>query len=518
MTPVLVSKRHKSLIVPAAPAVRNFFPDAPVITHKGNDMVVVPHLPSETFILRKMGFECSAPILEQYDWPGVHRPFDVQKKTCALMTMNERAYVLNSMGTGKTRAACWSFDFLKQNGLATKALVVAPLSTLTFTWAKEIFTTIPHVRYAVLHGTRERRLERLADPDVDIFIINHDGIKVIFDDLMAREDIDTLIIDELSVFKSPTSGRTKTMRKLAASRRWVWGMTGAPIPNEPTDAWAQATIVTPHSVPKYFGRFRDELMTRITQFKWAPKQDAVEKAFNALQPAVRYVLDDVVELPDCIERTMDIEMGPKQKKVYKSLVDHCHAAIASKEITAANAGAVMMKLLQVAQGWVYSSDKGVVSLDNDERIKALMDIINSADQKLLVFVPFKHSLAGISAALTAEGIEHAEVSGDTSAGKRAEIFSLFQNTDKYRVLVAHPQCLAHGITLTTASTIVWFGPVTSLEIFDQANARIRRVGQKHKQQIIMMQGTPVEKKIYALLQRKQRVQERLLELFEEASE
>jgi SNF2 family DNA or RNA helicase len=100
---------------------------------------------------------------------------------------------------------------------------------------------------------------------------------------------------------------------------------------------------------------------------------------------------------------------------------------------------------------------------------------------------------------------------------RAHIFNLFQNTNSYRVIVAHPQCLAHGITLTAADTVIWFAPVTSLEIYDQANHRIRRVGQKHKQLILHLQSTPVEKKIYAMLQKKQRVQDQLLELFAEAS-
>ena len=136
---------------------------------------------------------------------------------------------------------------------------------------------------------------------------------------------------------------------------------------------------------------------------------------------------------------------------------------------------------------------------------------------MLVFAPFKHALRGISAAFTSEGIEHATVSGDTSANERAQIFNAFQNTTKYKVLLAHPQCLAHGITLTAADTVIWFAPVTSLEIYEQACARIRRVGQKHKQLFLHLQSTPVERRIYALLQRKQKVQEKFLELFEEAS-
>lgn len=516
MLPVQVSQRHRILGVPFRDDVRNLFPSAKQVRISGNEILVVPHGPMETYLLRKLGYEVPAPINTHYDYRSGN-PFDVQRKTCALLTMNPRAYVLNGMGTGKTKAALWAWDYLRSTRNAKKMLVVAPLSTLRFTWGREIFQTLPGVKYAVLHGTREKRLALLNDPDAEIFIINHDGLKVVLDEVAAHPEIDTLVLDELAVYRNGTSQRTKLTRKLAQGMTWVWGMTGSPIPNEPTDAWAQASIVTPSTVPKYFGRFREELMYRVTQFKWAPKPDAVDKAFAAMQPAVRFTLDDVVELPECVERSIDIEMGPKQAKVYNALVEHAHAAVAAKEITAANAGAVMMKLLQVSTGWVYSSDGATVPLDNDKRMEALLDAIAATDRKVLVFVPFKHALEGISKALTAEGIEHAVVSGDTPANERANVFHLFQNTNKYRVIAAHPQCLAHGITLTAADTIIWFAPVTSLEIYDQANHRIRRVGQKHKQLVLHLQATPVERKIYTMLKRKQRVQDKLLELFEEAS-
>jgi SNF2 family DNA or RNA helicase len=174
-----------------------------------------------------------------------------------------------------------------------------------------------------------------------------------------------------------------------------------------------------------------------------------------------------------------------------------------------------MKLLQVSCGWVYDSKGQVVSLDNEDRIKALIDVVDACDQKVLVFAPFIHSLDGISKALEKEGYEHVCVSGATSANKRAEIFNEFQNSSKYKVLVAHPQCLAHGVTLTAANTIVWFGPVTSLEIYEQANARIRRVGQKHKQLVLHLQSTPVEKRIYKILQANQQVQNAFLDMFKE---
>jgi SNF2 family DNA or RNA helicase len=178
----------------------------------------------------------------------------------------------------------------------------------------------------------------------------------------------------------------------------------------------------------------------------------------------------------------------------------------------------MSKLLQISTGWVYKADGSTHPLDNDKRVAALIDAINATDRKVLVFVPFKHALAGIGEALKKEGIEHALVSGDTPADMRADIFNLFQNTQKYHVIAAHPQCLAHGITLTAADTVIWFAPVTSLEIYEQANARIRRVGQKHKQLYLHLQSTPVEKKIYTMLRAKQRVQDKLLDMFEAASE
>jgi SNF2 family DNA or RNA helicase len=210
---------------------------------------------------------------------------------------------------------------------------------------------------------------------------------------------------------------------------------------------------------------------------------------------------------------VDVEMGARQVEVYEKLRKHAFAQVQSKEITAANAGAVLNKLLQVSLGYVYTADRGVVSLDNDCRLDALVDHVLSTERKVLVFVPFRHALAGIEKKLTQEGIETRTVCGDTPRSEREEIFNLFQNTNRVRVIGAHPRTMSHGLTLTAADTIIWFGPLPDLEIFEQANARIRRIGQKHRQQILMFQATAAEKKIYAKLRQKQRVQDNLLSLF-----
>jgi SNF2 family DNA or RNA helicase len=224
-------------------------------------------------------------------------------------------------------------------------------------------------------------------------------------------------------------------------------------------------------------------------------------------------LDDVVELPDIIERTIDINLGKKQGEIYEKLRQHAYAAVQEGEITAMNAGAVLNKLLQVSLGYVYTKDRGVVALDNDLRLDALTDAINSTDRKVLVFCPFTHALDGVCERLKREGIEFGSVHGGTPKRYRDELFSAFQQTTKYKVIAAHPATMSHGLTLTAADTVIWFGPTTSLETFEQANARIRRIGQKHKQQILMFQSTPAERRVYSRLMAKKTVQDNLLDMF-----
>jgi len=517
---IIISERTRSLVVPRAGAVVTMFPEAKQLVYQNEAHIVLPHGVREQMILKRLGYKSVPnPITKYYDWPGGKKPFAVQMKTCAMLTENPRAYVLNHMGTGKTKSALWAWDWLFKSGICGKALVVAPLSTINFVWAREVFATLPHRRSQVLYKTRMQRLDRLRDLTADIYIINHDGVKTIYDDLLARTDIDTLIIDELAVYRN-NNDRSKLMRKLAERFQWVWGMTGAPMPNEPTDVWGQAKIVTPSTVPKYRKHAEDMLMTRVNNFKLLPKPDAVETAFRMLQPAVRYSLDDVTELPDVVSRTIDVELTEHQKRAYRILAREFQIMIKDKTITALNAAGAMNKLLQVSTGWVYAGEKkDVVVIDNKTRMDTLIDLINANARKLLVFCPYRHAVEGISKLLDAAdggGIEHAVIHGDVS--NRDHIFNLFQNTTKYKVLLAHPQCLAHGVTLTAADTIIWFSPTPSLEIYDQANARIRRIGQQHRQQILHLQSTPVERKLYKLLTDKADIQSQLLNMFETATE
>ena len=289
------------------------------------------------------------------------------------------------------------------------------------------------------------------------------------------------------------------------------------MPTSPMDVWGQARVVTPHTVPSRMTLFRDRLMLKVDTFTWVPKKDAVDKAYTALKPAVRFSLEDVVELPPVINRTIQVDLGPKQAKAYEELRSVAKTMVEQHEITAVNAGAAMSKMLQVSLGWVYRSDGKIVALDCQPRLDAMMDIINSAQNKVLVFAPYRHVLRGISRELNKHKIEHGPIDGSAPNKKRNEVFSIFQNTDKFQVLPAHPQCLAHGLTLTVADTIIWFGPISSYETYEQANHRITRIGQTKKQQIIRLSGTPVERRLYGLLDTKQDRQDTFLQMFADAT-
>lgn len=511
-----------TLKVEATPVVRAMFPDAVLM----NGFIELDHTPRTTIPLRAVGIACPASVRSTYDWCG-GTPFEVQVRTVELFTENPRSYCLNSMGTGKTRCVLWAFDYLKKLGLCRKMIVTCPLSTMTFVWGHEILKATPHLRWAVLYGPPDKRRKMLADPDIDVYIINHDGLRIIAEEVVKRDDIDVMVLDELAVYRNSTI-RTKIAKKVADSKTIVWGLTGSPMPTAVTDIWNQCRIVTPWRVPKYFSHIRDELMYRITQFKWVAKQGAIDKAFDYMQPSVRFTLDDIMELPEAyVPPPIQTALGTEQKRIYDSLRKYAIAQIGAGEITGMNAGVVMSKLLQTSAGWLYDSKRQIYKLDGDARLQALTDIIDAAEGKVIVFVNYLHALHGVYEHL----VKHAQhryggaaqhhmphlISGDTPHKARTDIFNIFQNTDHQGPLVAFPKCISHGVTLTAADTAVWFGPPLSAEVYDQGNARIRRVGQQRKQLFAHLSSTPIEKQVYNLLTNRLMQQDSFLHLLEDAS-
>ncbi len=448
------------------------------------------------------------------DWGPCEPPFAAQRTTCDLLTTTDRAYVLNQKGTGKSRCALWAWRYLRNTepARAGRLLVVAKKSTLRFTWESEIFKALgPEAlaRTATVHASKAKRIELLADLQYDILVINHDGIKVIYEELWEDETIGTVVIDEFAAFRNP-SDRSKCMRAIAHKKRIVWGMGANPIPQSVLDAWMPGSIITPSSFPKYRGRWRDLTMYKVND-AWMPKPDALETVYRAMQPSVRITLDEVVELPPVsVPPVVEVPLSPEQDKTYKALKRLFLAHIQGQKITALNAAVLVGKLLQVAGGWVYDDERGVVSFPCPERIQTVMDLIESTERKVILLVPYLHMLAGLEKALTVEKVDVATVRKDNID----LLLHDFQNTPKYKVLLSHPKRISHGLTLTAANMNIWWLPTGSHDDFEQTNGRIRRVGQEHKQYIYRIGGTAVENRMYRNLETREQLQNTLLDMFE----
>jgi len=296
---------------------------------------------------------------------------------------------------------------------------------------------------------------------------------------------------------------------------WLWMMTGTPAAQSPLDAYGLAKLINPMGVPRFFGSFRDQIMTKISHFKYIPKVTATDTVFRALQPAIRFTKDECLDLPDMVYVKREIEMTRQQKKYYEELRKKLVMQITGEQITAINAAVAMTKLLQIAAGAVYTDDSDVLEFDIAHRYKVLREVIDESSQKILVFVPFKHAIDILTDKLRKDGISTEVIRGDVSAPNRTQIFKSFQESQKPRVLVIQPQSAAHGVTLTAANTVVWWGPTSSLETYAQANARVHRSGQKHKCTVVQLHGSPVEKRVYALLDKRIDVHTKMIDLYKE---
>lgn len=510
---MLVVKNHKKLLLNLndPERVTTVIPTAKTVEVKGKTLVAVPHRADEVRVLRNLGFDAPAPMGSYYDWPGMYTPFLHQKATSEFFTMNPKSFCLNGMGSGKTMSVLWAFDYLKKLGVVERMLVISPLSTLERTWGDEIFTHFPELTFAALHGTREKRHKLLAE-DFDIYAINHDGIKPkeTMQLLHDRAGLDLVVVDEIASFRNASTDRWKALRFITKDKDWLWGLTGTPTPNAPTDAWSQVRLISPSRVPKYFGAFRDQVMKPLSKFKWGPREGSIAVVREAMQPSIRFAREDCIDLPPTTFVTRQAELSAEQKLAYRQMLTKLRADVGDGQVTAINEAAKLTKLLQIICGVVYTAD-GEEAVPNKERVDLVKEIIDEAGSKVIVFVPFTAALKALAAELSKDySVEM--IHGEVSKGERDRIFTAFQKHREPRVLVANAAAMSHGLTLTAANTTVWYSPINSLETYEQANARTVRPGQKLNTLIVNIEGSDLERKMYARLQHKGRMQGLLLEL------
>jgi SNF2 family DNA or RNA helicase len=479
----------------------------------GNRVVVHWGL-DEAQVLRNLRIKnVPSPIMGRYDWPGQYKPFDHQRTTAAFLTMNRRAFCLNEQGTGKTGSVIWAADYLMRSKRIRRVLVICPLSIMDSAWRADLFKFAMHRNVDIAYGPKDKRRAIINGP-AEFVIINYDGVEIVAEDI-ARGGFDLIVVDEANAYKNAQTKRWKVLNSLLNVDTWLWMMTGTPAAQSPLDAYGLAKLVNPQGVPKFFTSFRDQVMVKLTNFRWIPKENATQTVYNALQPAIRYTKDECLDLPEMTYVSRTVELTKQQQKYYDLLKKKMVVQAAGEEITSVNAAVNMSKLLQISCGAVYSDTGETLEFDISKRYNVLTEVINESSQKVLIFVPFKHVIGILSQKLTEDGYTNEVISGDVSAGKRTEIFRAFQNDPNPRVLVIQPQAAAHGVTLTAANTVVWWGPTSSLETYAQANARVHRSGQRHPSTVVQLVGSAVERHVYNLLDKKIDVHAKIVDLYKE---
>lgn len=507
-----VYPEHKIIVVPYRADIENALaPNAKRFEHGGQWYLALPHKLAAVRLLRNLGLNAPSPIRNYYDWAG-GTPFESQIETADMCSVHRRAYVLSEMGVGKTRAALWAFDYLRREGEAHKLLVVAPLSTLTTVWENEIFENFPHLKTKVLYGDAKKRRKLLSQP-ADIYIINHDGVEVLHPELFARTDIDAVIVDELASYRNNRNLRWKNLAPIVKRSGFAWGLTGSPTPNAPTDGYGQAKLLTPETVGFSFKSFKDRTMRQLGPFKWIERPEALDIVHAAMQPAVRFTRDQCFDLPPTTYTTLSVALAKEAQVAYKKMYDDLAIQVRTHEITAANEGVKLSKLLQISAGFAYDADGTGHYIGGIDRIREIFQTVENASGKVIIFAPFRYFVDLLGGVL-AKRYDTAVIHGDVSQAERTRIFTDFQKSDKIRVLVAHPATMAHGLTLTRANTIIWASPTTSLELYEQANARITRSGQGQNTFIVHIASTKAEQHVYSRLRKKAALQGALLDLFE----
>lgn len=490
-------------------------PTAKAIRFKNRNIVAVKHTLDSARVLRNLGLNAPSPMLyDGFVFGGRYKPMEHQTKTAEFLTLHRRAFVFNTMGTGKTAASLWTLDYLKQRGYVKRVLIIAPLSVMDV-WCNEAFSVVPQWNFVQLVGKRERRVS-LLNSGTDVCVINYDGLVSIQEEV-EKWNPDLIIVDEANAYCNPQTKRYDALKKTLKVDTRLWLLTGTPISNAPTDAYGLIKLVDPSKIPASFKLFQETLMVKRGPYKWYPKPGAEERVYELMQPAIRFTKKDCLDLPPVTFNSRHCAMSEEQQKVF----DDVKAAMKHEdlengiEVKAVNAAVKLIKLQQIMCGVVKDSNGDPVLLNPKQRLELVDDLVAGSEAKVIIFVPFVNAMHMVKEHLSKKyGVEL--VNGDVPKAQRDDIFARFQHDVKTKVLVAHPKVAAHGLTLTAANTIIWYAPIFSIDQYMQANARIDRKGQTLAMSIYNLYCHPVELAIYNVLQTRENMQSRLMDFYDGA--
>lgn len=460
-----------------------------------------------------LGVNLPCPIYTEYDFPRPNN-WEVMKhqyRIADFCARNRRGYVLAGMGSGKTASIAWACDYLKRQGYAKRVLILCPLSVMTDAWLK----TIPSLFFMgrtikAIYG--KNKLENMAS-DVDFHVMNYDGLLTL-DKELAKYKWDVVVMDESIKIKNASAQRTKIVKRLVAQAEWAWQLTGKPTPQSPLDAHGQLWVFNKYTHGKNW--WQQLTQTKLTEYKWVNKQGWQNIVHQYMQPAIRVETRDCVDLPPLVTVQRYVELTPAQTKAIKYMQENNAITVRGAEVEAPNSAVLRMKLIQIANGAVRANEGEVVEFAPTKRLSAVEDAIEQSEYKTIVYAPFKAVVYMISSYLQKKGYNVKAITGETAVSERQEIFDSFQSDkeESVQIIVAIPDAMAHGVTLTNAAMMIWYSPIYSNDIFRQAVARMERKGQTRHMTMVQIWGHTIERDMYALLATRDDDQDKFLELYQ----
>jgi SNF2 family DNA or RNA helicase len=434
-------------------------------------------------------------------------PYPYQKRAIQHILDHPSAGLFLEMGLGKSVITLTAITELLHNSFEIeRVLVIAPLRVADTVWTAEAekWDHTRHLRISKVLGSKKKRVEALNTP-ADVYVINRENVEWIVDHYGRSWPFDMVVIDELSSFKSPSSRRFRALRKVLPLINRIVGLTGTPAPNGLIDLWSQIylldqgerlgpTITSYRN--RYFipGKRRGHIV-----YEWIPISEEViyEKISDI---CISMKAEDWLDMPQRIDRTVTVTLPPAARARYKQLERDLLLPFSDGDVVANTAAVLAGKLLQLANGAVYDENHNVREI-HKAKLEALGDIIEAANGKpILVFYTYQHDLHRIQKRFSVRTLESSKDISDWNAGR-------------IPVLLAHPASAGHGLNLQAGgNTIVWFGLPHSLELYEQANARLYRQGQKENVIIhhLVTEGT-IDENVMKALARKALTQNDLMQ-------
>lgn len=437
-------------------------------------------------------------------------PWDYQRYCINRLLQEEALGLFLDLGLGKTVITLTAINDLKYNRFAMrKALVVAPKKVAEATWTNEAskWQHLQHLRIMPVLGAKQRRIRALNTP-ADIYVINRDNIVWLTEYYRNAWPFDLVVLDELSSFKNHAAKRTKALSWIRPHVKRIVGLTGTPAPNGLLDLWAQIFLLDQgQRLERNISGYRTKYFEKnYNGFGYTAKPGADEVIQRKIGDiCISMKAEDYLELPECVTNTIPVVLDAKAQKQYDKLEKELLLQVEGTEITATSAAVLTGKLLQLCNGALYDGDRNVHEI-HDNKIEAFTELVEQLNGKpALVFYSYQHDLTRILKALDKSGLRIRELKTPQD--------QLDWNNGQVDILLAHPASAAYGLNLQDGGNhVVWFGLNWSLELYQQANGRLHRQGQKQKVILhhLVVQGG-ADEDVMAALEGKAATQDKLLE-------